>query len=47
MANSVERKLNDALLQSEVEGKVVIERKCIYVSYVSYFTNYWICSERL
>ncbi|KAL3790421.1 hypothetical protein HJC23_013593 [Cyclotella cryptica] len=40
MANSVERKLNDALLQSEGEGKVVIERKCIYVSCVSNFTNF-------
>ena len=40
MANSIERKLNDALLQSEVEGKVVIETKCIYVSCVSNFTNF-------
>jgi ligand-binding sensor protein len=40
MANSVERKLNDELLKSEQEGKVVIERKPIYVSCVSNFTNF-------
>ena len=40
MANAVERKLNDALLESEQEGKVVIERKPIYVSCVSNFTNF-------
>ena len=33
MANSVERKLNDALFQDEVDGKVVIERKPIFVSW--------------
>jgi hypothetical protein len=40
MANSVERNLNDELLKGEQEGKVVIERKPIYVSCVSNFTNF-------
>lgn len=40
MANSVERKLNDELLKAEQDGKVVIERKAIYVSCVSNFTNF-------
>eukprot|EP00545_Synedropsis_sp_CCMP1620_P006688 CAMPEP_0119013940 /NCGR_PEP_ID=MMETSP1176-20130426/9266_1 /TAXON_ID=265551 /ORGANISM="Synedropsis recta cf, Strain CCMP1620" /LENGTH=731 /DNA_ID=CAMNT_0006967069 /DNA_START=210 /DNA_END=2405 /DNA_ORIENTATION=+ len=38
MANAVERKLNDMLLKDEVDGKVVINRKAIYVSCVSNFT---------
>ena len=33
MANSVERKLNDALFQDELDGKVHIERKAIFVSW--------------
>ena len=33
MANSVEQKLNDALFRDEVDGKVVITRKPIFVSW--------------
>ena len=33
MANSVERKLNDALFQDEQDGKVIIARKPIFVSW--------------
>ena len=33
MANSVERKLNDALFQDEVDGKVSVTRKPIFVSW--------------
>lgn len=40
MANAVERRLNDLLLQDETDGKLVISRKSIYVSCVSNFTNF-------
>jgi hypothetical protein len=38
MANAVERKLNDMILRDELDGKVEISRKPIYVSCVSNFT---------
>ena len=40
MANAVERRLNDLLLQQEQQGHVVVNRKPIYVSCVSNFTNF-------
>ncbi len=40
MANSVERKLNDLLLEDEIAGKVVVNRQPIFVSCVSNFTNF-------
>lgn len=40
MANAVERRLNDLLIQDEADGKLVISRKIIYVSCVSNFTNF-------
>ena len=40
MANVVEHRLNDALLQDELDGKIKINRKPIYVSCVSNFTNF-------
>jgi len=40
MANSVERKLNDLLLDEEIAGKVVVNRQPIFVSCVSNFTNF-------
>ena len=40
MANAVERRLNDLLLQDEADGKLTIGRKTIYVSCVSNFTNF-------
>ncbi len=40
MANVVEHRLNDALLQHELAGKININRKPIYVSCVSNFTNF-------
>lgn len=40
MANAVERRLNDMLLQDEIDGKLTISRKPIYVSCVSNFTNF-------
>ena len=39
-ANAVERRLNDMLLRDEVDGKLTIGRKIIYVSCVSNFTNF-------
>ncbi len=40
MANAVERTLNDLLLRDETLGKIVVNRKPIYVSCVSNFTNF-------
>lgn len=40
MANAVERSLNDMLLADEMDGKVTINRRPIYVSCVSNFTNF-------
>jgi hypothetical protein len=40
MANIVERRLNDLLLRDERNGKVIVNRKPMYVSCVSNFTNF-------
>jgi hypothetical protein len=40
MANTVERRLNDLLWRDEQDGKLTINRKPIYVSCVSNFTNF-------
>lgn len=40
MANAVERRLNDLLLQEEIKGNIVVNRLPIYVSAVSNFTNF-------
>ncbi len=40
MANHVERALNDLVLRDEADGKIVVNRKPIYVSAVSNFTNF-------
>jgi hypothetical protein len=40
MANAVERRLNDLLLRDETSGKIRVNRKPIYVSCVSNFTNF-------
>jgi len=40
MANAVERRLNDLLLQEESTGNVLVNRQPIYVSAVSNFTNF-------
>lgn len=40
MANTVERRLNDLLLRDELDGRVIINRRPIYVSCVSNFTNF-------
>ena len=40
MANHVERALNDLVLRDEIEGKIAINRKPIYISAVSNFTNF-------
>jgi hypothetical protein len=40
MANTVERRLNDLLLRDESLGKLVVNRRPIYVSAVSNFSNF-------
>ena len=40
MANTVERRLNDLLLQDEAAGKLVVNRQPIFVCAVSNFTNF-------
>lgn len=40
MANQVERNLNDLLLREEMAGKIVVQRKPIYIACVSNFTNF-------
>lgn len=40
MANHVERALNDLVLRDESDGKIVVNRKPVYVSAVSNFTNF-------
>lgn len=40
MANTIERRLNDQLVQKEQAGHVIIARKPIYVSCVSNFSNF-------
>lgn len=40
MANHVERALNDLVLQDEIDGKTMINRRAVYVSTVSNFTNF-------
>mmetsp|Transcript_19983 Transcript_19983/g.49720 ORF Transcript_19983/g.49720 Transcript_19983/m.49720 type:complete len:727 (+) Transcript_19983:44-2224(+) len=40
MANHVERALNDLVLRDEADGKIEVNRKPIYVSAVSNFTNF-------
>lgn len=40
MANHVERALNDLVLRDESDGKIAVNRKPIYVSAVSNFTNF-------
>eukprot|EP00980_Cylindrotheca_fusiformis_P026428 scaffold16150_cov112-Cylindrotheca_fusiformis.AAC.7 len=40
MANYVERNLNDLVLQEEASGRITVNRKPIYVSCVSNFTNF-------
>ncbi len=40
MANHVERNLNDLVLRDEQDGKIQVNRKPIYVSAVSNFTNF-------
>jgi hypothetical protein len=39
-ANTIERRLNDLLLEEELAGRLVINRRPIYVSCVSNFTNF-------
>lgn len=40
MANHVERALNDLVLRDEINEKIVVNRKPVYVSAVSNFTNF-------
>ena len=40
MANHVERKLNDLVLREESAGRITVNRKPVYVSCVSNFTNF-------
>jgi hypothetical protein len=40
MANYVERNLNDSVLQEEDAGRITVNRKPIYISCVSNFTNF-------